>query len=146
MSTLSTALGPIAASLTDRPRVYADANLPAGLVGHMRTALGWDVLFVLEHADLRRAPDAEHFRLASQLRRTLVTLDRDYLDEQRFPPDQGAGVLVVSAPDERALSVLLTRVDRALFRAPSRPDPLPLLGRTLLVFPDSDLCAPATGG
>ena len=37
------------------PRVYADANIPAGLVAHMRAALGWDVLFVLEDEALRRA-------------------------------------------------------------------------------------------
>jgi predicted nuclease of predicted toxin-antitoxin system len=36
--------------------------------------------------DLRRARDIEHFRLARQLGRTLVTLDRDYLDDRLFPP------------------------------------------------------------
>ena len=138
MGTLSSALAPVAASLSERPRIYADANLPAGLVAFMRTRLDWDVLFVLELADLRRARDTEHFRLAAQLRRTLVTLDRDYLDAARFPPASGAGVLVVSAPDERALSVLATRIDQALFRG--RADaPLPLEGRTLHVFPDSTL-------
>jgi predicted nuclease of predicted toxin-antitoxin system len=138
MGTLSSELAPVAASLSERPRLYADANLPAGLVAFMRTRLDWDVLFVLEHADLRRARDAEHYRLAAQLRRTLITLDRDYLDAARFPPEQGAGLLVVSAPDERALSALLARVDQAIFRR--RPDmALPLEGRTLHVFPDSSL-------
>ena len=56
-----------------RPRIYADANVPAGLVAHMRIDLQWDVLFVLEQDDLRRAPDVKHYRLAQQLRRTLVT-------------------------------------------------------------------------
>ena len=46
-------------------------------------------LFVLEHDDLRRAPDIEHYRLARQLGRTLVTLDRDYLDDRRFRPPRG---------------------------------------------------------
>ena len=49
----------------------------------------------LEEDDLRRAPDLKHYRLAQQLRRTLVTLDRDYLDDRRFPPDEGGGVLVI---------------------------------------------------
>ena len=35
------------------------------------TSFGWDVLFVLEHDDLRRAPDIEHFRRARELGRTL---------------------------------------------------------------------------
>ena len=66
-------------------------------------ACDWDVLFVLEEHELRRAPDVEHYRLAQQLRRTLVTMDRDYLDDRRFPPEEGSGVLVISAPDERQL-------------------------------------------
>ena len=98
-----------------RPRIYADANVPAGLVAHMRQRLRWDVLFVLEEDDLRRAPDVKHYQLAQQLRRTLVTLDRDYLDDRRFPPDEGGGVLVIQAPDERQLSALLDRIDRSLF-------------------------------
>ena len=55
MGTLWSELGPIADGVASRPRVYADANVPAGLVGYMRGALGWDVLFVIEQADLRRA-------------------------------------------------------------------------------------------
>jgi hypothetical protein len=136
MGTLDSELGPLADRMTDRPRVYADANLPSGLVAFMRTRLGWDVFFVLEHADLRRARDIEHYRMAQKLRRTLVTLDRDYLDDRQFPPSEGAGVLVVSAPDERGLSVLLARLDRALFRAGGTPVRLPLERRKLYARPD----------
>src|SRR5512135_1340326 len=111
MGTLASELGPVADRVSPAPRIYADANIPAGLVNFMRTRLHWDVLFVIEHDDLRRAADLEHFRLARQLRRTLVTLDRDYLDDRRFPLDVCAGVLVVSAPDERLLAKLLSRLD-----------------------------------
>ena len=48
---------------------------------------------------------SKHYQLAQQLRRTLVTIDRDYLDDRRFPPDEGGGVLVIHAPDERQLSL-----------------------------------------
>jgi hypothetical protein len=132
MGTLWSELGPVAESVSDRPRVYADANVPAGLVGFMRQTLRWDVLFVMDHPDLRRARDSEHYRLARQLRRTLVTLDRDYLDDKAFPPEQGSGVLVIAAPDERGLSALLTRLDAHLFAA----DPLPLDGRKLHAHSD----------
>jgi uncharacterized protein DUF5615 len=134
MGTLWSELGPIADGVASRPRVYADANVPAGLVGYMRGALGWDVLFVIEQADLRRASDLEHFRLAKQLRRTLVTFDRDYLDDRRFPPQQGAGVLVLAAPDARALESLVARLDTGLFRAAGSP--LPLEGRKLHAHSD----------
>ncbi len=69
--------------------------------------LHWDVLFVIEHDDLRRARDGEHYRLARQLRRTLITLDRDYLDDRKFPPRESGGVLVLPAPEERGLIALL---------------------------------------
>jgi len=138
MGTLSSELAPHAERLTARPRIYADANVPAGIVAHMRTRLRWDVLFVLEEDDLRRAPDEKHYHLAQQLCRTLVTMDRDYLDDRRFPPGGGAGVLVVQAPDERQLSFLLDRVHRVLFYpdAAEDPVPLPLAGRKLQVNTD----------
>jgi hypothetical protein len=117
MGTLSSELGPFVERVANQPRVYADANMPNGVVSFMRDRLQWDVLFVLEHEDLRRARDIEHFRLARQLGRTLVTLDRDYLDDRQFPPEEGAGVIVFCVPDERWLRRLLTRVDRELFRA-----------------------------
>ena len=134
MGSLSSELAPHAARLTPGPRIYADANVPAGLVAHMRERLHWDVLFVLEESGLRRAPDVKHYHLAQQLRRTLVTMDRDYLDDRRFPPDQGGGVLVINAPDERELSALLDRIDRHLFQDESGA--LPLAGRKLQLNSD----------
>jgi hypothetical protein len=125
MGTLSSELGPLVEQTANQPRVYADANVPLGAIGYMREKLGWDVLSVIEHDDLRRARDIEHFRLARQLGRTLVTLDRDYLDDRRFPPGEGAGVIVFCVPDERWLRQLLSRMDRELFRG-DHPRALPL--------------------
>ena len=133
MGTLSSELAPHAGRLSPRPRIYADANVPAGLVAYMRDRLDWDVLFVIEDDDLRRAPDIRHYRLAGQLRRTLVTMDRDYLDDRRFPPAQGAGVLVIQAPDEDLLAALLSRIDGALFHS---ADPVPLAGRKMQAHTD----------
>jgi hypothetical protein len=95
------------------------------------------VLFVIEHADLRRARDIEHFRLARQLRRTLVTLDRDYLDDRQFPPGETTGVLVISAPNERGLQKLLRRLDHELFRGGGElAVALPLDKSKLQAFPE----------
>ena len=129
---------PHAARLSPRPRIYADANVPAGLVAHMRGRLQWDVLFVLEQDDLRRAPDVKHYQLAHQLQRTLVTMDRDYLDDRRFPPSESAGVLVINAPDERQLSALLDRIDATLFQdtVADGPVSLPVAGRKLQLNTD----------
>jgi hypothetical protein len=143
MGTLSSELASHAARLTPRPRIYADANVPAGLVSYMRQSLGWDVLFVVEEADLRRASDLKHYRLAQQLRRTLITMDRDYLDDRRFPPGEGGGVLVIQAPDQRQLVALVGRIDRVLFQPGSEAlAPLPLEGRKLQVHTDWEREAP----
>jgi hypothetical protein len=137
VGTLASELAPHAEGLSPRPRVYVDANLPSGLVAFMRGTLGWDVLFVLEEPDLRRAPDLVHFRKAQQLRRTLITLDRDYLDDRTFPPQDTCGVLVLSAPGDRQYLELLGRIDRILFQSGSEPrPPLPLVGRKLQVHTD----------
>jgi hypothetical protein len=131
MGTLSSELGPLLDRVVEQPRVYADANIPNGVVVYMRATLAWDVLFVLEHDDLRRAPDIEHYRHARLLGRTLVTLDRDYTDDRRFPPAESPGVIVFSAPDERWLRKLLKEVDQTVFRAESA-SARPLEGRKLL--------------
>ena len=131
MGTLSSELAPLVVESASEPRVYADANMPNGIVAFMRAELRWDVLFVLEHEDLRRARDIEHYRLARQLGRTLVTQDRDYIDDKGFPPSEGAGVIVFSAPDEQRLRLLLAEVDQSVFRADGA-GPLPLSGRKVL--------------
>lgn len=144
MGTLASELGSHAERLSGQPRVYVDANMPAPLVAFMRSELQWDVLFVIEHDDLRRARDDEHYRLARQLRRTLITLDRDYLDDRKFPTADSGGVLVLQAPDEKGLMKLVRRLDREVFRSPealARGDlaglaPLPLKGCKLHVHVD----------
>ena len=134
MGTLASGLRPIAEELAGAPRVYVDANLPYGAVVSMRRDLGWDVLFVLEHEDLRRASDVEHYRQSREFGRTLITLDRDFLDDRRFPPDESPGVIVLIAPDEAGLVRLLAHVDTTMLRTPDA-GPLPLQGRKLTVVP-----------
>lgn len=136
MGTLSSELGPHAERIAERPRIYADANLPAPVVSFMRQRLAWDVLFVVEEDELRRMTDSQHFRLARQLGRTIVTLDRDYLDERRFPPAESGGVLVVTAPDEFRLRALLMRFDEFVRAEPPQPGTLPLEGRLLHIHVD----------
>jgi hypothetical protein len=137
MGTLASELGGHAERIAGRPRIYVDANISVRLVAFMRQQLQWDVLFVMEHDDLRRARDDEHYRLARHLRRTLITLDRDYLDDRRFPPEQSGGVLVLCAPEERGFIGLLKRLDKDVFRAGNGSDErLPFEGQKLHVHVD----------
>ncbi len=142
MDTLASRLGAIIEGLTDAPRVYCDANLPAGLIRFMRERLRWDVFFVMEEDDLRRASDIEHFRMAAQLRRTLLTLDKDYLDDVRFPPAEGerraraerAAPGAVRAPPETGRSRPVSRFAR--YTKTPEASRMPLLGRKLHVHTD----------
>ncbi len=143
MGTLSSELGSFAEHITDAPRVYVDANVPVGLVEFMRQRLNWDVFFVMEQDGLRRAADEEHFRLAAQLHRTLVTLDHDYLDDARFPPQASSGVIVLSAPREEQFERILRQIDEIIFQRHSTPGDgtnhtptLPLAGRKLHLHVD----------
>jgi hypothetical protein len=138
VGTLSSELGPLAGDIAGAPRVYVDANMPAGLVSLMRGELGWDVLFVMEDDRLRRAPDEEHFRLALEYGRTLVTLDYDFFDERRFPPSLNPGVVVCSAPDERGLARLLRDLHRTVFAGPG-VEAMPLKGRTIELVPGASV-------
>lgn len=135
--TLTSELGNYVENISTRPRIYVDANIQTGVVKHMRQRLRWDVLFVIEDRELRRASDIEHYRLARKLYRTLVSLDHDYFDDQKFPISESSGVIVLSAPDERILSRVLTQVDKDIFksRCQFRARALPLIGKKIHVHP-----------
>ena len=136
MGTLASELGPHAERLTEQTRVYVDANVPAGLVAFMREVLHWDVLFVIEHDDLRRARDFEHYQLARQLRRTLISFDRDYLDDRKFPPEESGGVIILTAPEERGYIALLKRLNAEVFQPSLSASTIPFQGRKVHVHVD----------
>ena len=136
MGTLASELRPIAFELSDAPRVYVDANMPAGIVHAMRQELGWDVLFVIEHDELRRAHDQVHYQRALEFGRTLITLDRDFLNDVKFPAGSSPGVVVISAPDEDGILRLLRELDRDVMRAPDAP-PMPLRGAKRVLVPNA---------
>ena len=68
----------------------------------------------------------------------MITLDRDYLDDRRFPLAESGGVLVLTAPDQRGFAGLLARVDREVFRLALESDSstTPLIGRKLHLHVD----------
>jgi predicted nuclease of predicted toxin-antitoxin system len=66
-----------------KPRFYADENFPT-LAIKILGRIGADVLTVHD-ARLRGHPDENHTAEALRLGRILITCDRDYLDDRRFP-------------------------------------------------------------
>jgi hypothetical protein len=66
-----------------KPRFYADENFPSVAI-KVHRRLGADVLTAYD-ARLRGHPDENHTAEALRLGRILITCDRDYLDDRRFP-------------------------------------------------------------
>jgi predicted nuclease of predicted toxin-antitoxin system len=130
MGSLSSELRAVAIELSGVPRMYVDANVPQGAVAFMRHTLRWDVLFVLEEPELRRARDTDHFRRALDFGRTLITLDHDFLDERKFPVDLSPGVVICTAPDESGLKRLLRHLDQVVMRSEGSRE-LPLRGQVI---------------
>jgi len=130
MGSLTSELRAFVTELSDIPRVYVDANVPVGAVSFMRQTLRWDVLFVMEDPDLRRARDTDHFRRARDFGRTLITLDHDFANDKKFPAASSPGVVICTAADEPALKRLLAHLDRAVFRAEGVRE-LPLRGQII---------------
>ena len=66
MGTLSSELKLFVAESRSRHRAYTPTPTSRiGVVEFMRAVLEWDVLFVLEHDELRRAPDTSTIRWRS---------------------------------------------------------------------------------
>lgn len=85
-------------------RAYFDADIPASVAERIRKKLRWDVLCAQEQAQLRNRDDEFHYANARKLGRLLFTLDKDFLDDRRFPLRTSPGLYVLCAnqndPDE----------------------------------------------
>ena len=75
------------------------------------------------------ARNARALRTRSGSSRTLISFDRDYLDDRKFPPAESGGVIILSAREERGCLALLKRLDAELFQPSLNASMLPLEGR-----------------
>jgi predicted nuclease of predicted toxin-antitoxin system len=97
---------------------------------HLFLAAGHDVSTV-SGQDLCGIPDGRLFEICSREGRCLVTLDIDFGDVTRFPPDRSAGVVVLRLPKNPTLPVLESLIDTFLRTLGDRP----LAGRLWMVEP-----------
>jgi predicted nuclease of predicted toxin-antitoxin system len=81
-------------------RAYFDANIPASVAERVRAKLHWDVLSAQEEPNLRNRDDQFHFASARQMGRILFTLDKDFLDDRRFPLRESPGTYILSAQQD----------------------------------------------
>ena len=76
---------------------------------------GHDVASVLDQS-LSGASDDRLFRICADEGRALITLDHDFAQTLRYPPEQSAGLVVLELPKRAGPDTLLNRV-RALISA-----------------------------
>lgn len=80
-----------------RTRFLADANVPLDFVEELREA-GLDVM---QGPSLPGLDDPAVLAFARREDRVLLTFDRDFWDERRYPTHTVLGVLIVGAPNRR---------------------------------------------
>lgn len=72
-------------------------------------ASGHDVMTVWDQG-LRGTTDKALFEICSAERRVLVTLDRDFGQIPRFPPEKSAGIVILEVGPKTALEEILDRL------------------------------------
>ncbi len=72
-------------------------------------AAGHDVMTVREQG-LGGAADEKLFKICAGEGRALITLDHDFGQVTRFPPEQGAGVIVLEAGPRASIPAILARL------------------------------------
>jgi predicted nuclease of predicted toxin-antitoxin system len=100
-------------------RIKVDENIGRSGVDLLRRG-GHDVMTVREQG-LVGAADEIVFQVCKAERRTLVTLDRDFGQVPRFPPEQGAGIVILELGSPASLRALLDRLREFLALAATEP-------------------------
>ena len=91
---------------------------------------GHDVATVRDEG-LAGAADEEIFSVAAAENRALITLDYDFAQVLRYPPEQSAGIAVLELGGRASLQTLLDRIQTLLANVKSHP----LEGRLWIVEP-----------
>ncbi len=80
---------------------------------HLLQAAGHDAQTVRDEA-LTGTTDHNLFTVCCVEQRCLITLDLDFADVTRFPPEQAGGVVVIRVPRNPSLALLENRVRQFL--------------------------------
>jgi len=100
-------------------RIKTDENIARRAVELLRNA-GHDVATVREQG-LEGATDHRVFDACVAERRTLLTLDRGFGELLRFPPERGAGVVILELGGPASMQLLIDRVCEFIALATTRP-------------------------
>jgi predicted nuclease of predicted toxin-antitoxin system len=106
-----------------------DENLGQRCVARLHVA-GHDVSTVSLQR-LSGAPDEAIFQVCEQEGRALITLDFDFAQVLRFPPERSAGIAILSAPGRMTSGLLSLLLEQFIATLSDQP----LQGRLWIVEP-----------
>jgi hypothetical protein len=110
-------------------RIYADNNVSQDVVELLRQS-GMNVLWVAEEPELRRHRDDKfHYGQAGKLGRYLLTSDRDFWDDRKFPLLQSPGLILLDSDDPQTAKYLPVILKKIIVEYNPTANPL-YLGRT----------------
>lgn len=105
--------------------LYFDENFPTAVVNHFMSARRWrkkvSITTAVERGNLGK-PDRFHYSYCQKYRLVLVTLDRDFDDDQAYPFGFGSmcGIIMIRASSASVVQItdILTRILIFLTRIP----------------------------
>jgi uncharacterized protein with PIN domain len=100
-------------------KIKVDENLGRNAVELLRLD-GHEVMTVRDQG-LGGAPDETIFAVCAAERRVLITLDRDFGQVRRFPPNVSAGVVIIELGGPASLALIEARLRDFLLSARHRP-------------------------
>ena len=83
-------------------------------------AAGFDIHTVYQES-LSGAPDQQLYQICQEEQRCLVTLDMDFANVLRFPPENTAGIVVIRLPRNPSLPILEKLVQQFLNTLEKQP-------------------------
>jgi predicted nuclease of predicted toxin-antitoxin system len=93
-------------------RLKLDENIGRRGLDFLRTR-GHDVMTVRDQ-NLHGVTDESLFDICVAEGRALVTLDRDFAQVLRFPPEAGAGIIVLDAGPQATVQAIINRLESFL--------------------------------
>lgn len=80
-------------------KIYADANIPAAVIDELRTA-GVPIASAVEIGRSTH-PDENIYQQAKRRCKVLLTMDRDFWDDRKYPLQKGPGIIFVGIPPDQ---------------------------------------------
>ena len=80
-------------------KIYADVNIPRTLIDELRTA-GLPIESAVE-AGYSTHPDENICQQANKRRKVLLTMDRDFWNDRKHPPQKTRGIIFIDIPPDQ---------------------------------------------